>query len=212
MPLTHKTQVFAITDARISRMLTDPEGGSATYGTSIDIPGVKTLTIGGAVEVKRLRGDNTLLAVESVITEVNCAIGFGKLSLDVLVEALGAVVTDAGTTPNQTATADVGAGAASNLFKVQGKSAKADPVGGDVWYTLWKCVLGDFPGMGLAEEDFNLHRRCWRTSSAASTRCRKHWTPWTPQRPVASCPRASPCSARPGGWCGPRCPTLTPAP
>lgn len=159
MPVTHFTKVFAVTDAKINKMLTDVTGGSTTYGASIDVPGIKSIKISGDVENKKLRGDNGLLDSDSVLTNVTAEVEHAKLSLDAISAILGGVVTDTGTTPNQVATHNlIGPGFANAAkpvpFKLSGISASADPIAGNVSLILHKCILSGFPDFGLAEEDY----------------------------------------------------------
>lgn len=159
MPLSHVTKVFAVTDCKLYKVTADPAGGSTTYGPAIDVPGIKSIEISGDVESKQLRGDNSLLDSDTVLTNVSAKIEHAKLSLDALAMMLGQTVTDTGTTPNQVAGLDIiGGGFAGQTkfapFKLTGVSASADPVGGNVLFTLHKAVLASFPDMGLAEEDY----------------------------------------------------------
>jgi hypothetical protein len=150
------TKLYAVEDAKIAPLLADPEGGAPSYGAGIDVPGIKSMEISGDVEVKELRGDNRLLDSDSSLTNVTVAFPHAKLSLDVLAALLGGDVTDAGTTPAQSTTWDLDSGAKPLPFKLVGKTPAggSDQIGGDVHFTLWKCVLSSFPGLGLAEEDY----------------------------------------------------------
>lgn len=159
MPVSHVTKVFAVTDCKLYKVTADPAGGSTTYSTSIDVPGIKKITIKGDVETKQLRGDNSKLDSDTVLTNITAEIEHAKLSLDALAMMLTQTVVDAGTTPNQTATLDIlGGGVAAGVkfapFKIEAVSATADPVLGNVKFALHKCVLNSFPDMGLAEEDY----------------------------------------------------------
>jgi hypothetical protein len=154
MPLSHVSKIYAVTDCKIAKLTADPAGGTATYATAVDLPGVKSLAISGSIENKTLRGDNTLLDSDSTLTEVTGTIEHAKISLDVLAAQLGLTVADAGTTPNQTSTLDMTNTAKPAAFKVTAISATSDSVGGNVLYTLHKCILSGFPDLGLAEEDY----------------------------------------------------------
>lgn len=154
MPLSHISKVFAVTDAKIFKLLTDPSGGSATYGDAIDVPGIKSVTIGGEVSSVALRGDNTLLDSDSSLTAVTLTFEYAKLSLDAQAVFLGSTITDAGTTPNQTSTLELTNSDVFNYFKFEAKSASADTIGGDVHFVIHKAKLSAFPETGLAEEDY----------------------------------------------------------
>lgn len=157
MPISHVSKTFAVADCKIAKMTADPSGGTATYATSIDVPGIKSVTITGTVEVKQLRGDNVLLDADSVITEIGVSIEYAKLSLDVLTAMFSATTTDAGTTPNQTATTAFLGNTKPTPFRLQAVSVGADSLNGNVQFSLYKLIAGGLPEMGMAEEDYKTH-------------------------------------------------------
>lgn len=158
MPLNHSTKLFAVEDAKIAPLTADPEGGAATYGAIIDVPGIKTVGLSGTVENKVLRGDNRLLDSNSVLTELSGSVEHAKLSYDVLAAILGMTVTDSGTTPAQIATAILNAETANLApfaFWAKTPTGGSDGgPGGDSALVFYKCVLSSFPEFGLAEEDY----------------------------------------------------------
>lgn len=156
MPISRVTKLYAVTDAKIAPLLADPEGGTPSYGAGIDVPGIKSMEISGEMETRELRGDNRLLDSDSFLTNVTVSFPHAKLSLDVLAALLGGDVTDAGTTPAQSATWDMGSEARPLPFRLEGATPTggSDQIGGDVHFILHKCVLSSFPSMGLAEEDY----------------------------------------------------------
>lgn len=154
MPISRISKVFAVKDAKIAPLLTDPASGSATYGASIDVPGIKVVSISGSIESKTLRGDNRLLDSDSVITEVTVSIEYAKLSLDVLSALMGGAVVDSGTTPAQLSTWSLTADSKPMPFKLEAVSVSADTIGGDVLFRLPKVSLSSFPDLGLEEEDY----------------------------------------------------------
>lgn len=158
MAVSHITKVYGVTDARISKLLTDPAGGSPTYGSSIDVPGIKTVQITGNIDTKELRGDNQLLDLNAVLTSVEVAVTNAKMSLDVLAAFFAAVITDSGTTPNQIASLDILGSSLPQYFRLEAKTPTggADVSTGDVHFTLWKCILSSFPDLGHDEEDYRI--------------------------------------------------------
>lgn len=159
MPISRVTKVYAIQDAKIAPLTADPTGGSATYGALIDVPGIKSLEISGDVEVKSLRGDNTQLATNSSITNVQVSVTHAKLSLDVLVAILGGTVTDSGTGSTEVSTWDLSStNATMPPFKLEGvtPSGGVDTVGGDLHVVLHKLTLASFPDLGFSEEDYRI--------------------------------------------------------
>lgn len=154
MPLSHVSKVFAVRDAAVRPLLTDPAGGVATYGDRVDVPGIKSVTISGDIEVKELRGDNQLLDSDSTLTNVQVEFEYAKLSLDVLAVMFANTVTDSGATPNQVSTWKLTNQTRLAPFSFEAVSASADTIGGDVLIALHKVVLSSFPELGMAEEDY----------------------------------------------------------
>lgn len=154
MPVTHVSKVFAVKDAKIARLTADVAGSAPTYATSIDVPGIKSVTISGDVTTAELRGDNARLDFAAVLGGIEVEFEHAKLSLDALNVLLGSTVADAGVTPNQTATLNVKSTDAFNYFRFQAQAAGADPIAGDVTLTLHKCILSEFPELGMSEEDY----------------------------------------------------------
>jgi hypothetical protein len=158
MPLSHVSKIFAVSDCKIAKLTADPAGGSATYATAIDVPGIKEMTLSGSVESKELRGDNVQLDVTTVPGGLTVAVSHAKLSLDVLAVLLGGTVTDSGTTPAMKAAYVEALGNTMNYFRVEGltPSNGADSIGGDLHFTLHKCILSSYPDLGFAEEDYRI--------------------------------------------------------
>jgi hypothetical protein len=160
MALNHVSKVFAVKDAKVRKILTDPAGGSTTKGTSYDVPGIKTVTISGDVNGVELRGDNQRLDYQAILTGIKVEFEYAKLSLDILGVVLGPTVTDSGTTPNQISTlALTGANSAFAYFEFEAQAVGADTIGGDASMILYKCILDSFPdGLGMAEEDYATYK------------------------------------------------------
>lgn len=156
MALSHITKVFATEDAKIAKLTADPTGGSATYATALDVPGIQSIAISGDIDGKELRGDNALLDKFSKLTNISVEVAYAKLSLDVLPVILGGAVTDSGTTPNQVATYELLGSSTFNYFKLEAKTPAggADTLTGDVHFVLPKLMLSEFPEIGTEEEDY----------------------------------------------------------
>jgi hypothetical protein len=154
MALSHVSKVFAVKDAKIAKVTADPSGGTTTLGASVDVPGIKTVTIGGDITTAELRGDNTRLDYSATLSGVSIDFEYAKLSLDALAVLIGPTVTDSGTTPNQVSTLAVSSSNTLNYFQFQAIAAGADTVGGDVMITVYKAILSDFPELGFEEEDY----------------------------------------------------------
>lgn len=171
MAIQHYTKVFNFQDAKVYPLLTDPPGGTATYGTGIDVPGVQALEVSGDIETKELRGDGGLLDVFSVLKNVKAKLGYAKESLDLFATWLGGAVVDSGTTPNQKATWDLTGDSTVKNWKIEGAcpASGVDLVGGDLHVTFWKSVLASFPGSGFAQEDYQLQSVDFATTPLLAT-------------------------------------------
>lgn len=158
MAILHVSKVFAIKEARIAKLLTDPPAAPpATWGTSVPLTGAKKLTISGTVDTKYLRGDNVYLDSDTVWAgPLNFAIDHAKLNLDALAVLFSTAVVDSGVTPNQLATWAMLNTDVVQYFKLEARSASADILTGDVLFSFWKCKLTAFPTLGLAEEDYQI--------------------------------------------------------
>jgi hypothetical protein len=157
MPLSHVTKLYAVSDAKITPMTADPAGGTTTYGTAIDVPGIKSVTLSGTVNTKSLRGDNTLLDSRSALQDLTLAVENAKVSLDLLPVIIDGTTTDSGSTPNMVATYNLlGSDNAPPYFKFEAATPAdgGDTIGGDVHIILWKCTLAGLPDLGFAEEDY----------------------------------------------------------
>lgn len=170
MALKHFSKVFAVHDAAVSPLLTDPEGGTPTYGDSIDVPGIKSVTLTGTMETKTLRGDNKQLDRTSVLTELNVELEYAKMSLDILAAGLALTVSDSGTTPSQVATVDI-LGSSTNPapFKFEAVTTGVDTIGGDLLLTVWNASFSSFPELGMAEEDYKTSPLSLATTPLLST-------------------------------------------
>lgn len=157
MPLSHVTKVFAVKDIKIYPLTSDPAAGSPVYGTGIDVPGAKTMTISGDINTVELRGDNGPMDRASSLSSVNVSIDWAKASLDLLAAWFANTVVDSGTTPNQKSVWSLLQTTSLGYFGISGQAVGADVLTGDVQFQVNKAILSSFPEMGLAEEDYKTH-------------------------------------------------------
>lgn len=156
MAISHFSKLYSVVDAKIAAVTADPAGGTTTYGSLVDVPGIKSVTIGGDVSTVELRGDNTLLDANSTLTNISLSFEYAKLSLDALDVLVGGTVTDAGAGSAETATWRLLNTDTLGYFKFEAKTPTAgvDEVAGDAHIVLYKCIITGFPEFGFAEEDY----------------------------------------------------------
>lgn len=154
MPLSHVSKVFAAKDAKIFPITSDVAGGTITYGTGIDVPGLKTVAISGDITSVELRGDNQSLDRASAVGAVNVSLEWAKLSLDILAALFKNTVTDSGTTPAMKSLWELLGTSQLGYVGLTAQAVGADSVAGDVQFAIHKMILTSFPDLGLAEEDY----------------------------------------------------------
>jgi hypothetical protein len=149
--LSRVTKLYSVQDAKISPLLTDPAGGTATYGTIIDVPGIQTMEISGSIEVKKLRGDNGPLATNSHHRH-QVQVTHAKLSLDVLARSSAAPSPTPAPPRRRSRVGPDPATATLPPFKLEGITPPngVDIIGGDLHWVLYKCTLTAFPDLGFA--------------------------------------------------------------
>jgi hypothetical protein len=149
----HTTKLFGVNDAAVYKLTADASGSAPTYGTKVDVPGIKAVDAKLNMDTKTLRGDNTLLAADSVLKDISGSIKYAKHSFDVWTAMTSALTTDSGTTPATASTLSIGQGTLPAFFKLEAQSKQVDYVGGDVHILLYKCMPGTLP-LGFNEEDY----------------------------------------------------------
>lgn len=153
MPLTTETKILALKDVKISPQISDPSGGSATYGAGVDIPGVLELQFTPKFKSSELRGDGRLLDIWSQIESAEFSFQHGKVSLNALAILMGGNVTLSGSTPNQVQRYRATGADAAQYFKLEGQAVYTDV--GDTHVVLYKCkVNGDGPSFTMNDSEF----------------------------------------------------------
>lgn len=144
---------FGVKDCIIAPVLTDPSGGAMTFGTEVDVPGILSVTVGGNVSNKTLRGDNTILASRSTVSEVTATVEHSVLSLDVLAELFGGTVTQ-GSTDNRSYF-DAPDGTTPPPFKLEAICAAGENGDEAFGLIIFKCVLASFPAPNVQDDEFS---------------------------------------------------------
>jgi hypothetical protein len=155
MALGHTTKMYGVNDAALHKLTTDPAGAPPTYGSKVDVPGVKSMKATLAMDTKTLRGDNTLLSADSVLKEISGTLEYARHSFDLWTALTSATATDAGSTPNQTVTMTITQSTLPAFALLEAQTLQTDYVGGDVHIKAWKCMPGSMP-LGYAEEDYEI--------------------------------------------------------
>lgn len=168
MPLSHNTKWYAVDDARLAKVTADTSGGAITYGTLLDIPGIKSIGITGDVNSVELRGDGQRIDQASKLGGLSLTFEFAKSSLDVFSAIAGGTIVDSGTTPNQKAVWTLLGTDALNYFKFEAQTKGVDTITGDGHILLPKLILTSFPS--LATPMRTTRRSAWKRQHCRRSR------------------------------------------
>lgn len=145
------THVFGAQHAEIAELLTDDALGT-TYDTAIDVPGLKSVTLNTSSNAVELRGDNQLLAKETVVQSVEVQLEFAKWDARIASLITGAALIENvdGSYSLSYSTVDT-----PKEFSLMAVSASATGSGSSVSIYFPKLKITNIPDMvGLSEEDF----------------------------------------------------------
>jgi hypothetical protein len=151
--LSHITREFGVNDAAIFKLTADPSGTAPTYASKVDVPGVQEMSATLAIVTKKLKGDNTVLAADSVLDGVDGSLKWARHGFDMYSALMSSTVSDSGTTPNQKSVLTVAQFDLPAQVKIEGQTRQVDYVGGDAHVIIYKCTPGSIP-FGLAGEDY----------------------------------------------------------
>lgn len=139
--LAHDFGTFAVKQAKISKMLTDPVAGLATYSSSVSCPGIREIKLVAKIKSETNYGDMQILSAFGVVEGMDLSFQNAELGMDALAVMFGGTVTDAGTTPNQTATYTQLGNTDLAYFKFEGRCTAVDSPGADVHLVVWKAIV-----------------------------------------------------------------------
>ena len=157
MALGHNTALLSVHDAKIRKLLTDPAGGTPTYGPWVDVPDMTSVGLEGDTDVKTRRGDGTVRDRRQVLTGMTVTFENTILPADVLALLEGGTLVDAGTTPNQSWTYTYAAGASPSYVEFHAVCNDTDYPDGDFHLIVHKAQLNNKVALGLTDDDFQTY-------------------------------------------------------
>lgn len=146
-------KVFAVEDAKLRKVLTDPDAGPATYGPAIDVPGITQAVIAGDVNTVRLKGDNRTLDSDTTVGDLTCTFDHAKLSFDALEVMLGASSAATGVAPSTVETLTYAADDVFGDFVLEFRTPRYSD-GSDVHMRTAVLKLSSFPELGMTAENY----------------------------------------------------------
>lgn len=146
MPQDGVLSAFGVADAKISRLLTDPIGGTATYGPAIDVPGIQSVSFNPDFMEKELRGDNKIIDQYAKVESVSGSIKHAKISMPVLAILMGGDTVDSGVSPNEKKTYTLKGSDKPSYWMLQAQIdyRGGEAVGGDYHVTFFKAKVSKF--------------------------------------------------------------------
>lgn len=150
MTVSPVSKLYSTEDCKIAPMLSDV-AGFASYGTAVDVPGIRAVTMTPQIESKELRGDNRLLDADSTLVGVEISATHAKLSIEALEVLLGGDVTLGAST--STYVQDGGIALPKWSIGWRTPDNGGDSTGGDVQFRVAKCVITAYQ-LGTAQEDY----------------------------------------------------------
>lgn len=106
-----------------------------------------------ATDTKELRGDNALLAADSVLKTLNGKLMYAKWNFDVWTALTTMTTSDSGVTPNQKTSMTLSQVDSPVFGKIEAQSKQVDYVGGDLHYVTYKVMPGNLLA-GFMEENY----------------------------------------------------------
>jgi hypothetical protein len=131
--ITKDVITYNLDDSKLFPLTADPSGGSPSYGTGIDIPGIQSHTAQAEVINAELKGDAKMLDIYSKVEKFSGSVKHGVMSFDALETLLGGTVSETGTSPNERKSFKMTGASLPGYFKLE---TQIKYVGGE------ECGLG----------------------------------------------------------------------
>ena len=126
-----------IDDAKVATVT----GALNTVGTSVDLPGIRTVSFNTESDTDELEGDNKIIAVARGIKRFTGSIELGLINLAALAVIQGGTVTNSGTTPAATSSLDELDDLVSRYFQCIISCPSMDVGGSGYQVTLKKLMV-----------------------------------------------------------------------
>lgn len=133
---------YGIRDAKVFPLTADPSGGSPTYGSGVDLPGIQEVSLSEEFINAELKGDDRTVAIYSKPDKLTGTIRMAKDSYPAFLAMLGGTVTNSGSTPNEKVTYKRQGADLPGYFKLEGQATLADDnQSGDHHLVIYKAKV-----------------------------------------------------------------------
>lgn len=116
-----------------------PITGVSTVGSSVDVPGIRSLSFNVDSSSDELEGDNTIIAKAPGPKSASGSMELGRIPLAALAVMFGGTVGTSGVTPNQISSLDRSDAVSFNFFQIVGQAPDAETSTGAYRVTLYKA-------------------------------------------------------------------------
>lgn len=127
---------YGLRDVKIT-----PIDAAGAYGTMVDLPNARTFSFAEAEEFSDLRGDDMLVAVRGMGSEVTWSLESGGISLEAWAAMAGGTVVESGTEPDITKTYSKKGDDVRPYFLVEGQAISDS--GGDFHVVVYRARATD---------------------------------------------------------------------
>ena len=140
MALGKNSGLFGLKECQIAPLATDVVGSATTYGTVLDVPGIKSLKADLNVKSVENRGDEVILDTEENVEYIDVSFENAEVPLDVLAAINGGTVTNSGTAETEKNVYLFAGAQTSGYFKLYAKPKRGDSLAGidDVLLEIFK--------------------------------------------------------------------------
>ncbi len=150
-PIAHASVLYDVNDFKVNALTADVTTAPTYSATTVDVPGISSVTFDPNFITSQLKGDSIVLARRGVIDAFKMAATYGRLSLDATAVFLGGITADV-TTPAAT-TWTLGASNSLPYFKAQFQTLNGETA--DCHITAYKCQVTGGTLIDLSTNNFN---------------------------------------------------------
>ncbi len=91
---------FNVDDLKLSKLLSDPVGGTTTYDAPLDCPGIQSINFEPDFLEKEQKGDGQVLDTYTKLQYITGSVKHGQISLEVLALMTGGTLSSSGSSPH----------------------------------------------------------------------------------------------------------------
>ena len=126
-----------------------------TPGSSVDVPGVRSLTWNVESDSDDLEGDNAIIATVRNPKSLTGSIEIGRINLAALAAMVGGTVGTSGTTPSEIKTLSESSASSTNYFQATGQAPSQDSSGSAYRALIKKALVTSGPNESMTVNEWS---------------------------------------------------------